>query len=376
MEKHLYAEIYIICLCLLIIILSVIFQKKNKVLSIEQRLFGTLLIMDFFALATDLISWLINGVVFEGSRLLHIVDYTIFYVFSGLVFFFWFMYVIYILYCSKEMIFKRLPFHLILLITYTIICVSSPFTNWVFIIDEANVYNRGPLFMIVTIYSIICMITVIFETVYYIFKFKGTHSLITYINIVILPIAQLIATILQILFYGIALIWPITAVCFVYIFMTIQDREISTDQLTGLRNRRDMDYYINFKRKSLKDNKLLFAMYCDLHNFKMINDKLGHMTGDEALKASARILSDSLNNTDGLAFRIGGDEFAIIGERKNEEEIQKLRKLIELNCHLQNINEERFEIQFDVGYSIYQKDQTIKEWLDAADNDMYKNKRK
>ena len=376
MEKTLLAEIYILCLLLLLMVLSVIFRRKNKVYTIEQKLFSILLVMDFFALITDLISWLINGVMFEGSRVIHILDYTIFYLFSGLVFFFWFMYVIYILYRSKEMILKRLPFHVILLVIYTLICVSSPFTNLVFYIDEFNIYHRGDAFAVISIYSMVCMCTVLFETLWYIFKFKGSHQYITYVNIIILPISQLIATILQICFYGIALIWPITAICFVYIFLTIQDKENSTDVLTGLRNRRDMDFYINYKRKSAKENKLLFAMYCDLHNFKMINDKLGHITGDEALKVAAQVLSESLNNSDDLAFRIGGDEFAIIGERKTEDDIRKLMSLIDLNSHLRNINEDRFVIHFDKGYSIYDKSQTVKEWLDIADRKMYLDKQK
>ena len=146
MEKYLYAEIYGLCLLVLLIVISVLFQRKNKVLTIEQKLFGTLLIMDFFALSTDLVSWLIDGVVFPGSRIIHIIDYTIFYVFSGLVFFFWFLYVICLLYRSKEMMYKRLPFHLVLLVIYTVICLSSPFTNLVFYIDEANVYHRGNFF--------------------------------------------------------------------------------------------------------------------------------------------------------------------------------------------------------------------------------------
>lgn len=376
MEKYLYAEVYGFGLLLLIVVLSVIFQRKNKVLTIEQKLFGTLLIMDFFALATDLVSWLINGVMFEGSRIIHIVDYTIFYIFSGLVFFFWFMYVIYVLYRSKEMVLKRLPFHITLLVIYVVLCASSPLTNWVFYIDEYNVYQRGSLFSIISVYSIICMLTVVFETLYYFFKFKGTHQLLTYINIVVLPISQLVATILQICFYGLALIWPITAICFVYIFLTIQDRENSMDHLTGLRNRRDMDFYINYKRKSAKENKLLFAMYCDLHNFKKINDQLGHLTGDEALKVAAQVLSESLSNSDDLAFRIGGDEFAIIGERKTEDDIIKLMKLIDLNSHLYNINEDRFSIHFDKGYAIYEKNKPIKEWLDTADRNMYLEKQK
>ena len=376
MEKTLLAEIYILCLLLLLMVLSVIFRRKNKVYTIEQKIFSILLVMDFFALITDLISWLINGVMFEGSRVIHILDYTIFYLFSGLVFFFWFMYATYVLYRSKEIILKRLPFHITLLVIYTLVCVSSPFTNLVFYIDEFNIYHRGDAFAVISIYSMVCMCTVLFETLWYIFKFKGSHQYITYVNIIILPISQLTATILQICFYGIALIWPITAICFVYIFLTIQDKENSTDVLTGLRNRRDMDLYINYKRKSAKENKILFAMYCDLHNFKMINDKLGHITGDEALKVAAQVLSESLNNSDDLAFRIGGDEFAIIGERKTEDDIRKLMSLIDLNSHLRNINEDRFIIHFDKGYSIYDKSQTVKEWLDIADRNMYLDKQK
>ena len=93
MEKYLYAEVYGFALLLLITVISVIYQRKNKVQTIEKKLFGILLIMDFFALLTDLISWLINGVVFPGSRVIHIIDYTVFYVFSGLVFFFCFLYI-------------------------------------------------------------------------------------------------------------------------------------------------------------------------------------------------------------------------------------------------------------------------------------------
>ena len=51
-------------------------------------------------------------------------------------------------------------------------------------------------------------------------------------------------------------------------------------------------------------------------------------------------------------------------------------KLIDLNSHLYNINEDRFSIHFDKGYAIYEKNKPIKEWLDTADRNMYLEKQK
>ena len=52
----------------------------------------------------------------------------------------------------------------------------------------------------------------------------------------------------------------------------------------------------------------------DLDYFKLINDRFGHLVGDQVLKAVAQRISASLRRSD-LAFRIGGEEFAIILHR-------------------------------------------------------------
>jgi diguanylate cyclase (GGDEF)-like protein len=92
------------------------------------------------------------------------------------------------------------------------------------------------------------------------------------------------------------------------------DREKSsarTDPLTGVSNRR---HFIELTTSSLsfarRYQRPMTIAYLDLDNFKQINDRLGHQTGDEVLRAVARTIRSRLRTTD-VVGRLGGDEFAI-----------------------------------------------------------------
>ena len=90
------------------------------------------------------------------------------------------------------------------------------------------------------------------------------------------------------------------------------ERRATTDELTGLVNRRE------FER--LSEESLLAAdrfstgvcvMLIDLNGFKQINDTLGHQVGDQVLQAAAHRLRDAVRETD-IVGRWGGDEFVIL----------------------------------------------------------------
>lgn len=81
------------------------------------------------------------------------------------------------------------------------------------------------------------------------------------------------------------------------------------DSLTGLRNHRCFQEDI---RRSLEHDSAVHALLVDMDGLKRVNDKLGHQIGDERICQLATALADSCSGVDARAYRIGGDEFAII----------------------------------------------------------------
>ncbi|MGC1614520.1 MAG: diguanylate cyclase [Candidatus Acidiferrum sp.] len=85
-----------------------------------------------------------------------------------------------------------------------------------------------------------------------------------------------------------------------------------TDPLTGLYNRRLFSEAFEKELNRARRYGLpLGLVILDLHRFKEVNDKHGHPRGDEVLRAAAATLKKALRTSDS-AFRIGGDEFALL----------------------------------------------------------------
>lgn len=87
-----------------------------------------------------------------------------------------------------------------------------------------------------------------------------------------------------------------------------RDRELRTDDLTGLPNRRRFHEEIASRREGRKPWSLAML---DLDRFKPINDQFGHDAGDAVLTEVARRLAHSIGEH-GLPARLHGDEFALV----------------------------------------------------------------
>ena len=85
-----------------------------------------------------------------------------------------------------------------------------------------------------------------------------------------------------------------------------------TDSLTGLSNHRHFQESLNEQvDAALLDQGDLALLFCDIDNFKELNDLHGHLVGDGVLRAVGRVLAASIRRGD-VAARYGGDEFALL----------------------------------------------------------------
>ena len=149
------------------------------------------------------------------------------------------------------------------------------------------------------------------------------------------------------------------------------------DPLTGLSNRLllndRLDHAINHAERF---NKCVAAIFCDLDNFKPINDTYGHSTGDEILKSVANAMKEILRKEDTVC-RFGGDEFVILIEELDDfEYIQNiLNKIHNITEQKFTIDDVEHSVSMSIGAALYPTDaQTPETLLKYADEAMYRSK--
>lgn len=86
------------------------------------------------------------------------------------------------------------------------------------------------------------------------------------------------------------------------------EEQALTDTLTGLRNRRALDFGL---AQAVASARPFALMHLDLDQFKAVNDSHGHAAGDQVLRVVARVMLAETRSDD-LVARVGGDEFVIL----------------------------------------------------------------
>lgn len=102
----------------------------------------------------------------------------------------------------------------------------------------------------------------------------------------------------------------------------------STDHLTGLLNRRAFRAALEREvERAARYRHPLTVAYLDLDDFKTVNDRYGHASGDDLLAVVARTISATLRTTD-IVGRLGGDEFAIAMPETDDRSAQHVVVLV------------------------------------------------
>lgn len=147
-------------------------------------------------------------------------------------------------------------------------------------------------------------------------------------------------------------------------------KKADLDYLTGVLNREGICRLISRYLETEEESGAL--CFLDLDNFKQINDRFGHSSGDEALCAIARTLQDSIRSSD-IAGRFGGDEFLIyMRDCAGETDILERAALI---CGKICSLPLAVRLTASVGIACYpEHGRAFQELLDKADAALYQSK--
>lgn len=154
------------------------------------------------------------------------------------------------------------------------------------------------------------------------------------------------------------------------------ERESREDALTGVANRRFFSQRLAAEIDvALAVGQPLTLAVADLDRFKIVNDRLGHSVGDEALKQSAAIMRRLCRESD-LVARIGGEEFAIILPGMAREAAaafcERVRSAIE--SHDWNAVHPHLCVTVSIGISQWTREARLRDLMEAADVQLYRAK--
>ena len=147
----------------------------------------------------------------------------------------------------------------------------------------------------------------------------------------------------------------------------------ASDGLTGLYNRRHFDETCDRElTRSKRYNQQLAVVMFDLRHLKEVNDQYGHLKGDEVLRLAANNLRKTLRASD-FAFRIGGDEFALLLPQTDQEQAATLCRRVRQNFETEVAPLQiKIGVTLDFGIAVHPRDAETKEALiDAADKQLY-----
>lgn len=366
-----YLEINIIC----IIILLTIFDKfKDESLnnSSDKYYEKTLLATISFSLFA-LISGIFNGTSYNFSQIILIISHSLYLFSESIIGYFYTNYILKRINLQEKREYKFILYiPLILSIFFLIINLTKKI---LFTISIDNLYSPSKyLYLYNLINAIYVLIIITYLISYYFYNKNSKNEIKSLILFTLLPV---VSAGIQNYNYGIILGQVGFTLSELLIYFNNQKKEANYDDLTGVYNRRAFNKRAN---KIYYSNKSMFLMLMDADDFKIINDKYGHLEGDKALIQIAYILNRAINNTHknySLA-RYGGDEFIIVGNIQNKDEVAQLINQIEEEEKKYNKEtNNKYNIKLSIGYALQNDNHTsVEDLIKEADALMYAKKRK
>ena len=348
--------------------------NRSEKLYLHYRLFMLLVLTNMAMIVIDILGWAFNGLPGPYNFLLNQYSNLALYIFEPVAPMLWILYTNYQVYKNPAKVKTAAHTLFFLWLMNAAFSTLSLSYGWFFPVDSQNIYHRGPYFLLHTAF---CYCLVIYAFIFVLANRNVLEKRYFY-SLLLFFVPVSIGTSIQVIHYGVSYNWSGMMLSLLIVYFNIQSRSLNTDYLTGAYNRRQLDEYIKAKIRSSSKEVSFSAILIDLNDFKNINDRFGHDTGDAALKAAARIISGSLRQDDFFA-RYGGDEFMVIIDNHSRDLLEQTAQQIKLNVAQYNQeNTNPYSIDFAMGYATYEyaSKMTADDFFQQIDQLMYEAKRK
>ena len=154
-------------------------------------------------------------------------------------------------------------------------------------------------------------------------------------------------------------------------------RQAITDELTQLANRRRFTETLAVEvRRAERFSDPLALVLADLDDFKQINDRYGHQTGDEVLRRFSDVLRENVRDFD-LPVRYGGEEFAVLLPETGLDGAEQLARRLQsalLHLRLPETGSDKPPVTASFGVASFPAARSAEELLSAADGALYRAK--
>ena len=127
--------------------------------------------------------------------------------------------------------------------------------------------------------------------------------------------------------------------------------------------------------RSLRSGAKLCLLMCDIDDFKMINDRFGHITGDAVLEGIAELIRIQIRSSD-FAGRYGGEEFTVaLLDSDLPEALATARRLVEAvaGCDFGDLTDH--QVTTSIGVAAWDRKETLSGFIHRADEALYLAKR-
>ena len=374
-----YALANIACIVFFGIIIFTLERGVDKQVSTILLIRIMQLLVGYFA--SDAIWVLFECGVFKSGKTTMYIVTIIPYICLLITAWLWFIYCETIQGNTKILVPPRAVLGVIPFLIAIIILIIGIFTDYLFAIDETGYLHYGFLYAVLLSIPFGYMLLSSTKSFYRAFTSNRYYDHGLFVAMGLFPITPLICGVLQSYFLTTPIMCYGATAAVMLLYITAMETRVSTDSLTKINNRQEMQRYLTLKMKSKTPKMDLYLMILDVDHFKGINDKYGHIEGDRALITVAEALKTSCTDSKSRAFlsRYGGDEFIVILESEDEQQIQKTAELIRSN--ITRLHEESgaaFKLEVSIGYAKYDYENpvTIPQLIAKADEKLYEMKKK